>query len=665
MNKLKNIAKSTFICWHHLPWFTIVLFLLLQVIAENVRAQNLDSIENVLLKQKLSPAIKIKLCDDLSWGYVASDFDKSKKFALQGISISEKENNALMTGTLYRNLGVAYYMMSIFDTAMLYFDKAIIKAKQAKSDLLEAKIIFAKANLHNVKAEYTQALALYLKARPVFEKEGLKERVRVVVGNIGSMYANMQNFEEAEKYFLQSKKISEEINDQAGLAQAYDGLNHVFINRKQYDKALDYALKAAEISRKIGNKREESIAIQGIAWVYYEHFKDFDKAEKYAKRGLQLARELDYPADIAAMLNTMSNIYFHQGRYRESEETALQAIETDTTDINIFSNLAANVVRSGIHTGNSEKSLYYFDKYRQIFNIQANKEYQQSLMDMQVKYETAKKEKEILKLESDKHKRNTLIYTLIGLFIALATLSYILIQNHRKNKIIAEQQLLVKEQQLQKLESERQLLATQSVLKGEESERSRLARDLHDGLGGLLSGVKINLSSMKGNSIITQESADAFDHAIRLLDSSISELRRVAHNMMPETLNNYGIKTALGDFIQQLNTGKGPKMQFLAFGDDTRYSSQLELTVFRIAQELVNNALKHAEAKIINLQLISEPNRICIQVIDDGKGFDIHLISGKGKGIENLRDRVISYNGRFEIDSNEGNGTEILVEFPV
>lgn len=665
MYKYKETAKTQSYYWHQLLCFTIFLSLLFQAIPENARAQNLDSLENVLLKQKLSPENKIKLCDDLSWGYVGSDFDKSKKFALQGISISEKENDVLMTGTLYRNLGVAYYMMSNFDTAMLYFDKAITKAKQAKNDLLEAKIIFAKANVHNVKAEYTQALALYLKARPVFEKEGLKERLRAVVGNIGSMYSNMHNFDEAEKYFLQSKKISEEIEDQAGLAQAYDGLNHVYINRNQYDKALDYALKAAEISRKIGNKREESIAIQGIAWVYYEHFKDFEKAEKYAKRGLQLVRELDFPSDIAAMLNTLSNIYFHQGRYRESEETALQAIATDTTDINIFSNLAANVVRAGIHTGNSEKALYYFDKYRQIFNIQANKEYQQSLMDMQVKYETAKKEKEILKLESDKHKRNTLIYTLIGLFVALATLSYILIQNHRKNKTIAEQQLLVKEQQLQKLESERQLLATQSVLKGEESERSRLARDLHDGLGGLLSGVKINLSSMKGNSIITQESAEAFDHAIQLLDTSISELRRVAHNMMPETLNNYGIKTALGDFIQKLNTGKEPKMQFLAFGDDVRYSSQLELTVFRIAQELVNNALKHAEAKNINLQLISEPNRVCIQVIDDGKGFDIQTISGKGKGIENLRDRVISYHGRFEIDSNEGNGTEILVEFPV
>lgn len=643
---------------------TWVLLILLS--SYSVAAQNLDSLEHVFANKLLKSSDKIKICDDLSWGYVSTDFTKSKMYALQGISLAGKENNKLMEGTLYRNLGVAYYMMSSFDTALIYFDKAMVFAKQSKNKLLEAKIMFAKANLHNMKAEYTQALDLYLKVKPVFENEGLIERVRVVVGNIGSLYANMQNFDEAEKYFLQSKKISEDINDKAGIAQACDGLSHVFISRRQYSQALDYAQKSEALSHEIGDKHEESIAIQGIAWVYYEHLKDFNKAEKYARKGLELAKELNFPSDIAAMLNTLSNIYFHQGRYRECEETALEAIATDTTDINIFSNLAANVVRAGIHTGNSKKALYYFDKYRQIFNIQSNKEYQEVLMDMQVKYETEKKEKEILKLESQKHKRNALIYTLIGLFILLSGLSYGLIHNNRKNKIIIEQQLLVKEQQLQQLKNEQQLLATQSVLKGEESERSRMARDLHDGLGGLLSGVKINLSTMKGNSIISHESAEAFDHAIKLLDTSINELRRVAHNMMPETLNNYGLKTALGDYVLQLTSGGlGPKINFNSFGADLRYNSQLELSIFRISQELVNNALKHAEAKAIDLLLINDSARICIQVIDDGIGFDVNAILGKGKGIENLRNRVISYNGNFEIDSLKGKGTEILVEFPV
>ena len=638
-------------------------FLIIALCNNHVLAANLDSLENTLSIKTLSNTEQIKVYDNLSWGYLSLDFEKSRQYAMAGIKAAKAANDPVMEGTLYRNLGVAYYMVSKYDSALIHLNKAMDLAVKAGNNLLKAQVYGAMANLYNVTGDYPKALEFYLKALPVFEKEGRKDRVRVILGNIGALNNAMQNFDEAEKYFLQSKKLSEELNDQAGLAQAYDGLNRIFIQRKEYDKALEYAHKAADISHQIGNKQEEAIAIQGIAWVYYEHYKDYKKAEEYALKGLRLAEELEFPADIAAMLNTLSNIYFHQARYRECEETALRAIATDTTDMNIFSNLAANVVRAGIHLGDTKQALYYFDRYRQIFNIQSNKEFQQALMDMQVKYETEKKQKEILKLSAQKQKRNILIYSLLGLFIILSGLGLSIYNNVRKNKIIVEQQLLVKEKQLAELEKERQLIATKSVLKGEESERSRMARDLHDGLGGMLSGVKINLSAMKGNSIITNENAQAFDHAIKLLDTSISELRRVAHNLMPETLNHYGLKTAMNDFIAEMNNNPATVLTFNFFGADIRFESQLELTVFRIAQELVNNALKHSGSAKINLQLIADVDRICIQVVDEGKGFDTASRSSEGKGLVSIRDRVAANNGSFEIESTPGQGTEATVEF--
>ena len=626
-------------------------------------AQNLDSLENSLKSKTLPDTEKLKLYDNLSWGYLSSDFDKSKKYALEGISLAGKLKDQNMTGTLFRNLGVAYYMVSKYDSALIHLNKALDLATKTGNNLLKAQAYGAKANLYNVTGDYPKALELYIKALPIFEKEGRKDRVRVILGNIGALNNSMQNFDEAEKYFNQSLKLSEELGDKAGIAQAYDGLNRIFIHRKNYDKALEYAHKAADISKQIGNKQEEAIAIQGIAWVYYEHYKDYKKAEEFALKGLKLAEELEFPADIAAMLNTLSNIYFHQARYRECEETALKAIAIDTSDMNIFSNLAANVVRAGIHLGDTKQALYYFDRYRQIFNIQSNKEYQQALMDMQVKYETEKKQKEILKLSAEKRERNILIYSLLGFFLIISGLGFSIYNNVRKNKIIVEQQLLVKEKQLAELEKERQLIATKSVLKGEESERSRMARDLHDGLGGMLSGVKINLSAMKGNSIITSENAQAFDHAIKLLDTSISELRRVAHNLMPETLNHYGLKTALNDFIAEMNNNPATVLTFNFFGADIRFESQLELTAFRIAQELVNNALKHSGSAKINIQLITDIDRICIQVVDDGKGFDTSSKSRDGKGLVSIHDRVAANNGSFEIESAPGKGTEATVEF--
>ena len=644
----------------------LLLYAIVLTIASYVyqaSAANLDSLEKAINAKTITDQERISIYNDLSWGYLSEDFEKSKQYAIAGIAIAEKTKNLLMSGTLYRNLGVAYYMVSQHDTALMHLRHALDIAHKVKNNLLTAQVYGAMANLYNVIGEYTKSLQFYLKALPIFEKEGRKDRVRVILGNIGSLNNAMQNFDEAEKYFFQSEKLSIELNDKAGLAQAYDGLNRVNIHRKDYKKALDYAFKAADFSRQTGNKQEEAIAIQGIAWVYYEHYKDYNKAEAYARKGLKLTEELGFPSDIAAMLNTLSNIYFHQARYRECEATALKAIAIDTTDANIFSNLAANVIRAGIHLGDKKQALYYFDRYRQIFNIQSAKEFQQALQDMTVKYETEKKEREILKLSSQKQKRNIVIYSLFGLFIILAGLGFSIFNNVRKNKIIVEQQLLVKEKQLAELEKERQLIATKSVLKGEESERSRMARDLHDGLGGLLSGVKINLSSMKGNSIITSENAQAFDHAIRLLDNSISELRRVAHNLMPETLNHYGLKTALHDFIGEMGNNPEVMFTFSFFGADIRFESQLELTIYRIAQELVNNALKHAEAKKIDLQLIADVDRVCVQVVDNGKGFDTKCNPCEGKGLFVIRDRVTAYNATFELESTPGHGTEASIEF--
>jgi signal transduction histidine kinase len=640
-----------------LQWFALLFAI------SALCASTEDSLEIVLKTRSLTNPQKLKIYDDLSWQYLSYDFEKARLNAQLGIRLARESKSTLMEGTLWRNLGVAYYMVSKYDSATACYDNAMQIADKTKDALLKAQVFAARGNLFNVTGDYPKALEFYLKALPVFEKLGRKDRVRIILGNIGALNSAMHNHKEAEKYFIRSLALSNEIDDDAGRTQAYDGLSRVAIEGHDYKKALYYSQKAVELCRKTGNKKEESIALQGLAWIYYEHFKDYKKAEEFALQGLEIAEELQFPGDIAAMLNTLSNVYFHQGRYVECEAKALKAIDTDTSDMNIFSNLAANVVRAGIHNGDKVRALYYFDKYRQIFNIQSNKDFQEAMQEMQVKYETAKKEKEITILSSQKRERNILIYSLLGILVVSTGLGYSIYHNTKNKRTIAEQQLLVKEKQLAEMEKERQLLATQSVLKGEEAERSRMARDLHDGLGGLLSGVKINLSAMKGNAIFTNENIKAFDNALKLLDTSISELRRVAHNLMPETLNHYGLKTAVMDYVNEMKTSVDTDITFSFFGDEVRYSPQLELTVYRIVQELVNNALKHAEAQKIGIVLIAKEERLCVQVVDNGKGFRPDQIKGDGKGLVGIRDRVTTYKGQFEIESEPGKGTDVSIEF--
>jgi signal transduction histidine kinase len=249
----------------------------------------------------------------------------------------------------------------------------------------------------------------------------------------------------------------------------------------------------------------------------------------------------------------------------------------------------------------------------------------------------------------------------ILLILALAGLAIKLI---RDKKTIAEQRFLLEQEKVEKLKKESILIATQAVLSGEEIERRRLARDLHDGLGGMLSGIKLKLSNIKGTFVLDKESAKNFDNAIQGLDASVKEMRRVAHNLMPEVLVKYGLKEAINDFCSEFDASANKKLKFRFYGIPQRIDQNKEIGVYRIMQELVNNAIKHAEAGNILVQLVQETYRLSLTVQDNGKGFNVKIIDEcKSVGLNSIKTRVKSLNGILDINSTPGKGTEIEVEF--
>jgi signal transduction histidine kinase len=199
------------------------------------------------------------------------------------------------------------------------------------------------------------------------------------------------------------------------------------------------------------------------------------------------------------------------------------------------------------------------------------------------------------------------------------------------------------------------LVAVQAALDGEAAERKRLAKDLHDGLGSMLSLVKFNLPQVNGDAVLEAMDVSRFQKALGMLDDSIQELRRVAHHMMPETLIRHGLKVSLADFCAAI-----PMADFHYFGNGARLPGKLEIMVYRCIHELVNNTLKHAQATKINVQLVQEEDRISFTVQDDGTGFDPQA-AVEGMGLRNIRQRVATFQGKMEVSSSE-EGTETHVE---
>ncbi len=568
------------------------------------------------------------------------------------------------------------YQTENYDSLLFYAQKATNLSLLLADLPLISRSVQLFGRYFIMKEDYRSSAQCFLISLKIEEKLKNSGRIADLNDELGGIYFYQEIFDKALTYFNLALAVYEQKHDTINIAKVFSHLGNLHSSREfceqrnedqkkiDFNTALQYFEKTIELCNKIGYESLIINSYVNIASVYNKLDKP-GKALPYLQQATDYYRETRNLNRLSGSLHTLGKTYFKLKQFDKSINSFKESLKI--ANENKYTEGIQYLYESMAQTFASAKdyknAYEYYIKYMTIRDSLVTAEKSKLIFELETKYQTEKKEKEILQLTSEKREKNILLYTLSILLLIFGVLSYLIVNNIRNKKLIAEQTLEIKEQHIQDLEKERLLLATKSVLKGEESERSRMARDLHDGLGGLLSGVKINLSSMKGNSIITSENAQAFDYAITLLDTSISELRRVAHNLMPETLNHYGLKTALHDFVGEMNKNPATELTFSFFGADLRFESQLELTVFRIVQELVNNAMKHAGAAKIDLQLIADIDRVCIQVVDDGRGFDVDRKSGDGKGLVSIRDRVTANNGRFEIESTPGKGTEATVEF--
>jgi two-component system NarL family sensor kinase len=528
-----------------------------------------------------------------------------------------------------------------------------------------------------IKEDFGKATNYFLEALKIEESRKDSKRIAELNDNLGYIYYLMENFKKSLDYYTISLEIFEKNKDTLNLANTISHIGNLHSSREFCEKrtekqkiednniALSYHEKALHLLEKIGNTA-------GIISVYNNLGVDYNNLQQPGKAVIYFTKAYDYYKStenwngIIQVMTNLGRSYCQLKQFEKSEKYFLESINESikrnlTEGIQfIYEELSYTYDQAGEY----KKARDYYVKYMIVRYSVYNNEKSKQIFELETRYQTEKKEKEILALNLKEKKQSQFIYILVSIILLiLLTALYIIFRIRTKRKI-AEQTIQLKEQRISELKKEHQLLSTQLVLEGEETERKRIARDLHDGLGGLLSGVKMSFNSVKGNLVLTGKTVKDFDTAIEMLDTSIKELRRVAHNMMPEGLVKFGLKEALADFCETLNSSLSMKVKFQFFGEFIRIEQKLEIGVYRIVQELVNNALKHAEAEEIIVQMVQEPVRLSIIVQDNGKGFDIKsLDKASGIGLSGVRTRIDALNGRIDIYSESGKGSEFTIEF--
>jgi signal transduction histidine kinase len=235
-------------------------------------------------------------------------------------------------------------------------------------------------------------------------------------------------------------------------------------------------------------------------------------------------------------------------------------------------------------------------------------------------------------------------------------------QFYRSGRKLLEQQQKLHLFEVERIRQEHQISLLSAMLEGQEQERTRLARDLHDGLGGLLSGIKLQLSTISPTLDVSQSQL-LVENTMQRIDDAMDELRRIARSMMPEILIKYGLGEATIEYCRGLKKTGVKNVVCQVFNFQTTMEHTRQVVLYRIMQELVNNAIKHADAEQILVLLQQTGDMVFLTVEDDGKGFDTAAGNGlKGAGLANIQARVDFLGGKIEIQSETGTGTTILIE---
>jgi signal transduction histidine kinase len=625
-----------------------------------------DSLLKLLPFEK-NDSIRIAMLRDIGFDYYRTNAAKSAKYLKEAIALAEKTNNTYQYFGAWMDYGSLKTDMEQYDSAAAIF-KRLLAAPYAETNYrMKAGALSNLATVYLDLDRYLEAEQYYLQAIAIYEKNKLESQLVNSYGNICFIYTDLKQYQNTINYAGKLYTIAKKINDPESICIALSFLSASYTRLGQPQKAWPLLNEAMALSLQQQNPSQR-FELHSDFGEYYIAIKDYGNAIVQLTKADSISKTLTNSRHRASNLALLGRAYSLNNNYTKAREVLQDAsvLLAGNGKINERRELYLALAEVEKKSGNPDKAYEYLYKYAQLKDTIYDAATTAKIAELEINYQTAKKEKDILKLQQESkdktdsiQKTKTITYILSGSFITLLLISFLSYRNYKQKQ-------LLQQQQIKQLQNEKMLLATESILKGQEDERSRLAQDLHDGLGGMLSGVKLTLSAMKGNIILPEESARLFTKAFEQLDSSIGEMRRVAHNMMPEALVKLGLQQALQDYCDGINEAKSLHVNCEFHGLENRLDNSTEIIVYRIVQELLNNIIKHANAGNVLVQVIKKDTELDITVEDNGIGFTKEeALIKKGAGLKNIQSRVDYLKGDLDIKSTPGKGTSVHINCTV
>ena len=600
----------------HIKHFFFSLILTSITICVAAQTNKTDSLQNVL-NSTSSDVEKIKAYKKLSEIYEIKNFDRSIAYATEGVALALTAKDISSAATLKSQVGLAFYFKGNYDSAANYYSAALDLVNTANDPPAKASILNLAGRLYRKLKDYDKAIAMYDEAFAIYKKLNDENGMATIYNESGVVFEYKKDFDEAINRYTKSLQLREKLNDPLGKSYSLSFIGAIYAQQKKYADAEKYLNDALQIRRALKDTFATAFSIVDLAAMYTEK-KDLLKAIIYYDSANAILSSLKYPQILSESYLQLSKIYEQQG--------------------------------------NTAKSLSYFKQYAALKDSLLSTEKISQIEELNTKYETEKKEQQLKLQQATIQKKDTiLIGAAVAFILIILTATNIYKKRQAQNNLLLQQEVM-----------RQQDIATKAVIEAEENERKRIAADLHDGVGQMMSAAKMNLSVFESELPFSSEAQKlSFENVINLVDESCKEIRIVSHQMMPNALLKSGLASAIKEFIDKIDS-KIIKVTLHAEGLNEAIDKNIETVLYRVVQECVNNVLKHSKASHLDISLINDADGIAVTIEDNGVGFDS---SDKNKfegiGVKNIISRITYLKGTIDFDSTPGKGTLIAIHVPV
>ncbi|MGV6828893.1 MAG: tetratricopeptide repeat-containing sensor histidine kinase [Flavobacteriales bacterium] len=591
---------------------------------------------------------------------------------------NDKQQEIFYAHTFY-SLGNYYYYQSNTDSSLYYLKKAQNNLKNNKEEpFLKSQILATQSGNYDRMGKFIKAISLQIKAKEILDKidtlsleDKLKHKLKgqklVLNNTLANLYSKTEDYNKALIYYDKAFKNALQLKSIGNASIILGNKGDLLIKTKKIKQAIKTLLQSKKMKQEAKlPKRFIATAHLNLASAYSE-LNEYEKALKYFDSANFIyinTNEIDGLMRVAT----------HRGILYNKNNQAQKALEDCTkgkklakkiNDAELIYLSCECLYQANKKLKKYNEALKNYEQYTAIKDSLFNEKNIRKItqVGMQYEYDKLKTEKN-LKIEKEKRKKNTILVGLIVSGLLLISLFIFFKKRIKYQKTITTQKETLQKQKITQLQQKNKLTALNSMIEGQEAERLRIAKDLHDSLGGLLSSIKTHFNILKTEHNEINKSNIA-NKTNLLIDEACIEVRRISHNMIPQAIHISGLTGAIEDLGERLN--KAGYYTSIEIKDIPSNIDETKKTViYRLIQEIISNIKKHAKAKNILIQLITYKNVLTLLIEDDGIGFNYQeAIKKDGLGLKSINSRVEFLDGKIDWDSKIGNGTTIIIKIPL